>query len=178
MLNERGATRGMILEYDENLEQLVKNFTLDWTEIRLRKRDYSNVDENSFVTGAVLLAGGRSLLCCMTTKDFGDDLWDYYPIYLKEVDESNYASDEWVTLACANGTSDLDRKLQWLFEMPSLSLTEGVESFTDWPPKEDSKETSFCFYNGLEVKDPKGRGSLRITASENPDFIVTLNFSF
>lgn len=38
----------------------------------------------------------------------------------------------------------------------------------------DSKEISFGFYNGLEVKDPKGRGSLRITASDQPDFTVTL----
>jgi hypothetical protein len=94
---------------------------------------------------------------------------------LKIVDENKYAPDEWITLVRKGGTGDLDRKLEWLFDTPSMSLTEGAE---DWPPKADSKETSFCFYNDLEVKDPKGRGSLRITASDQPDFTVTPRFSF
>jgi hypothetical protein len=168
----------MTLEYDEKLKNLVKTFTPQWTEIRVDTRDFTKMNENSFVTGAVLLIGQSSLLCCMTATDFDDDLWEYYPIYLKVVDENKYAPDEWVTLARKSGTAELNRKLQWLFETPSMGLTEGAESFTDWPPKADSKETSFCFYNGLEVKDPKGRGSLRITASDQPDFTVTLRFSF
>ena len=72
---------------------------------------------------------------------------------------------------------DLDRKLQWLFDTPSLSLTERVESFTDWPTKADSKETSFCYYNGLELRDSQGRGRLRIIASDRPDFTVTLTLA-
>jgi len=30
------------------------------------------------------------------------------------------------------------------------------------------------FYGGLEISDPKGRGSLPITASDMTDFIVTM----
>jgi hypothetical protein len=130
------------------------------------------------VTGAVLLVGERNLLCSMSAKDFGDHLWEYNPIYLNEADESEYTPDEWITIARKGGTADLDHKMQWLFETPSLSLTEGIESFTDWPPKADSKEITFSFYNGLEIEDPKGRGSVRITASGQPDFIVTLRFTF
>ena len=113
----------------------------------------------------------------MSTKDFGNDICEYYPIFLKIAEEKKYAPAEWITLTRKGGTSDLDRKLQWLFENPSISLTEGVESFTDWPPKPDSKETSFRFYNGLEVRDPQGRGSLRIAASDRSDFTVALSLS-
>lgn len=101
----------MTLEYDEKLKNLVKTFTPQWTEIRVDTRDFSKVNENSFVTGAVLLIGQSSLLCCMTAKDSDDDLWEYYPIYLKVVDENKYAPDEWVTLARKSGTAELNRKL-------------------------------------------------------------------
>jgi hypothetical protein len=80
------------------------------------------------------------LYYCMWTKDFGEDICEYFPIYLKEVDESKFAPDEWITLARKGGTSDLDRKLQWLFDTPSLSLTEVVESFTEWPPSQPAKK--------------------------------------
>lgn len=168
----------MVPEYDRTTKDLVDQLKPRWSEIRAAARRFSKNEVTHFVTEAVLLVGHPTLLCCMTTKEFRSGLWEYYPIYLKEVDENKYAPEEWMTLARKGGTTDLDRKLQWLFEMPSLSLTEGVESFTDWPPKPDSKETSFCFYNGLEVKDPQGRGGVRITASDQPDFIVTLRFTF
>jgi hypothetical protein len=41
----------------------------------------------------------------------------------------------------------------------------------------DAQQYLLRFYGGLEISDPKGRGSLRITASDMPDFIVTLSFS-
>jgi hypothetical protein len=69
------------------------------------------VNENSFATGAVLLIGQSSLLCCMTAKEFDDDQLEYYPVYLKIVVENKYAPDEWITLARKGGTGDLDRKL-------------------------------------------------------------------
>jgi hypothetical protein len=39
------------------------------------------------------------LYYCMWTKDFGEDICEYFPIYLKEVDESKFAPDEWIMLA-------------------------------------------------------------------------------
>jgi hypothetical protein len=164
-------------EYDQTTRDLVDRLKPRWLEIRAAARRFSNDKVTNFVTEALLFIGHPSLLCCMTTKEFRGGLWEYFPIYLEEVDETKYAPEEWITLARKGGKEELDRKLQWLFETPSLSLTEGIESFTDWPPKADSKETSFCFYNGLEVKDSQGRGSLRIIASDQPDFTVTLSFS-
>jgi hypothetical protein len=38
--------------------------------------------------------------------------------------------------------------------------------------------TRFRFYNGLEIGDPKGRRSLRLTASNMPDFVITAEFTF
>src|SRR5271157_2468273 len=110
----------MILEFDENLEKLVKDLTPRWTEIRLRKRDFTRADEHSFVTGAILLVGECSLLCSMTAKELTLLRIDYYPIYLKEVDQDTYASNEWLTIARKGGTSEFERKIQWLFEKPSL----------------------------------------------------------
>jgi hypothetical protein len=167
----------MILEYDPATKALVDRLQPQWTEIRAATRRFSNDKDASFMTEAVLFIGSRNLLCCMTAKDFGDDMWEYFPIYLKEVDEKNYAPDEWVTLARAGGASDFDRKLQWLFENPSIAVTEGVEAFRDGM-SEDAKEYTFRFYNGLEISNPQGRGRLRITASTEPNFIVTLNFTF
>ncbi|HMF06902.1 MAG TPA: hypothetical protein VKE72_07810 [Methylocella sp.] len=168
----------MILEHDLVTKKLLDHLVPRWTELRVRKRHFSRVAIDLLKVSSILFVGKPSLLCCTDSKDFRGNLWEYFPISLEEVDEKKYAPEEWLTIARKGGTTDLDRKLQWLFEMPSLSLTEGVESFTDWPPKPDSKETSFCFYNGLEVKDPQGRGGVRITASDQPDFIVTLRFTF
>jgi hypothetical protein len=39
---------------------------------------------------------------------------------LKIVDENKYAQDEWIILARKGGTGDLDRKLEWLFDTPSM----------------------------------------------------------
>ena len=166
----------MIPEYDKLTRELVDHLVPSWIELRVREKHFLPLDKHSFRASSAMFIGKPSLLCCVDSKGFRNDLWEYFPIYLEEVDENKYAPDEWITLARKGGTGDLDRKLQWLFDTPSLALTEGVESFTDWPPKADSKETSFCFYNGLEVKDPEGRGSLRITASDQPDFTVTLSF--
>jgi len=161
----------MILEHDEKLEALAETLSPGWTEIRADRRAFSKIDDASFMTGGVLLIGERSLLCCMTAKDFGDGVWEYYPIYLTEVEENKYAPEEWIRLVRKDGTANLDQMLGWVFETPSLSLTEDTESFTE----PDGKETTFSFYNGLEIKDPNGRGSLRITSTGQPNFTVTLS---
>ncbi len=42
----------------------------------------------------------------------------------------------------------------------------------------DAQQYLLRFYGGLEISDPQGRGGLRITASDQPNFAVTLSFSF
>jgi hypothetical protein len=41
----------------------------------------------------------------------------------------------------------------------------------------DAQQYLLRFYGGLEISDPNGHGSLRITASDTPDFTVTLTFT-
>ena len=53
------------------------------------------------------------------------------------VDERLFASKD-VALASNDGSSELDHKLQWLFETPTPALTEGVEEFWD-SDKPDAK---------------------------------------
>jgi hypothetical protein len=60
--------------------------------------------------------------------------------------------------------------------MPSLRLLISEEECADGMGPE-SQQYLLRFYGGLEISDPKGRGSFRITASDMPDFILTLSFS-
>jgi hypothetical protein len=166
----------MILEYDETLQNLVRELTPHWTEIWADKRDFSITGDASFVTGAVLLVGQPSLLCAMTAKTLSRPRVDYYPIYLKVVDQSAYSPDEWTTLARAGGMSDLEQKVQWLFDKPSLRLLTSEEECADGL-EPDAQQYLLRFYGGLEIGDPQGRGSLRITANDLPSFTVTLSFS-
>jgi hypothetical protein len=92
------------------------------------------------------------------------------------VDESIYGPED-VTLARSAGQSDFDRKMQWLFETPSLTLTEGDDEFWDGISS-DAKHYEFAFYNGLLISDPKGRGSLRLTVSNTPDFVIIAELTF
>jgi hypothetical protein len=167
----------MILEFDKNLEQLVESFTPSWTELQVLTRDFSKIGDASFATGAVLLAGERSLLCSMTAKDLSAPRIEYYPVYLKEVSQGAHGSDGWITLARSGGTSELERKVQWLFEKPSMRLLVSEEECADGMGP-DAQQYLLKFYGGLEISDPQGRGSLRITACDMPDYIVTLSFSF
>lgn len=166
----------MILEYDGNLENLVRTLNPRWTEIRADKRDFLKIDDASFVTGAVLLVGERSLLCAMTAKTLSrPPRVEYYPVYLKEVEQGDYSSSEWITLALSGRLSESEQKVQWLFDKPSLRLLTSEEECADGMGP-NAQQYLLRFYGGLEISDPKGRGSLRITASDMPDFIVTLTF--
>ena len=109
-------------------------------------------------------------------QDFPGSTIEYFHIRCDIVDERLFASKD-VALATKDGSSELDHKLQWLFETPTLALTEGVEEFWD-SDKPDAKHCEFSFYNGLLISDPKGRGSLRLTASNMADFILTGEFAF
>ena len=169
----------MIDEFDKDTKRLIDEVTPRWHELRVEKVNYARQGEMRFQTQTVLLAGeSSSLLCAMDAWDFvGEETWEYFPIVFRIVDADRYAPDEWTTLAREGGASDLDRKLQWLFETPSLTLTEGVEEFGKGEGA-SRKSYAFRFYNGLLISDPKGRGSLRLTASDMPDFVLTGEFNF
>jgi hypothetical protein len=42
----------------------------------------------------------------------------------------------------------------------------------------DAQQYLLRFYGGLEITDPQWRGSLRITASDQANFTITLSFSY
>lgn len=166
----------MISMFDEQTRDLIDGFRPRWTALRTEGRHFSGLKDNSFTCASVIFVGQPSLLCGIDSKDFPNSLWEYFHIRCDIVDERLYASKD-VTLASKGGSGELDRKLQWLFETPTLALTEGVEEFWD-SIKPDAKHYEFSFYNGLLISDPKGRGSLRLTASDMPDFILTGKFNF
>lgn len=167
----------MINGCDEKLKAFIDKLSPSWREIWIENRDLSKPDENTFTSGAILFVGAPSLLCTMTAKTFSErGHWEYFPVYLKIVDENSYPADEWITLARAVGTSDFDLRVRWLFETPLLTLTEGIEEFRDGPGP-DAKQYLFRFYNGLEISDPTGCGKLRLTASDMPDFVITAELS-
>jgi hypothetical protein len=124
----------------------------------------------------MLFVGQPTLLCGINPKDFPVGPWEYFPIRCDIVDESVYDAED-LALARAGGASEFDRKMQWLFETPLLTLTEGNEEFWDGISP-DAKHYEFTYYNGLEISDPKGRGKLRLTASDMPDFVLTADLSF
>lgn len=168
----------MINECDLETKRLIDGLTPKWRELRVERQGYAMAGETRFQTQTALFVGdGASLLCAMTAWDFRDLRWEYFPIVFRIVDADQYDPQEWITLASKGGASELDRRLQWLFETPALALTEGVEESWD-SIKPDARHYVFSFYNGLLVSDPKGRGSLRLTAPDMPDFIVTGEFTF
>jgi hypothetical protein len=84
---------------------------------------------------------------------------------------------EWITIVRKGGTSELEQRVQWLFEKPSMRLLVSEEECADGVGPE-AQQYLLKFYGGLEISDPQGRGRLRITASDMPHFVVTLNFLF
>jgi hypothetical protein len=166
----------MIPQFDQATKDLIEGLTPRWTALRVEKRQFSGLDAHGFKCASILFVGQPSLLCGIDPKDFPGSKWEYFPIRCDIVDESIYGPDD-VALARLGGESDLDRKLQWLFEMPSIALTEEVETFGRGEGAQ--RETfTFAFYNGLLITDPKGRGSLRLTANPIPGFILTAELTF
>lgn len=135
------------------------------------------MENRDFASSSVLFDGDCPLLCDVDSVDFPVGPWEYFPIRCDFMSQETLGNFEYVTIARKDGSSDLDRKLQWLFETPSLTLTEGVEEFGQGVGA-NRKSYTFSFYNGLLISDPQGRGSLRLTASDMPDFVVTGEFTF
>ncbi len=166
----------MIPQFDQQTKDLIDGRTPRWTALRVEKRHFSDLDAHGFKCASILFVGQPSLLCGIDPKDLPGTRWEYFPIRCDIVDESIYAPDD-ITVARLSGESDLDRKLQWLFETPSVALTEEVETvgYGEGPQRQT---TTFAFYNGLLISDPKGRGSLRLTAHAIPGFILTAELAF
>jgi hypothetical protein len=167
----------MVLEYDENLESLVESAVPRLTEVRVRKARFSKPDASTIKSLQVMLAGEPSLECWVNSKDLVKPRIEYFPIGLEC--RAPMATDEfeWITIVRKGGTSELEQKVQWLFGKPSMRLLVSEEECADGVGPE-AQQYLLKFYGGLEISDPQGRGRLRITASDMPDFVVTLNFLF
>lgn len=167
----------MIDERDPETHNLIATLQPKWTRMRLRKSHSLDIGESSFSCSSILFDDDPSLLCSVGSQDFPDTLCEYFPFRCGFMPDEILRNFEYVTLANKGGSGEFDRKLQWLFETPTLSLTEGVEEFSD-SARPDAKHYKFSFYNGVLISDPNGRGSLRLTASDMPNFILTGELTF
>lgn len=166
----------MLPQFDEKTKNLIGGLRPLWTALRMEKRRFSGLTGDSFTCASALFVGRPSLLCGIDSTDFPGISWEYFHIRCDIVDESIYDADD-ITLASKGGASDLDHKLQWLFEAPTLTLTEGTDEFWD-SDRPDAKHYEFAYYNGLLISDPKGRGALRLTVANEPYFTMAGEFSF
>ncbi|HWX13535.1 MAG TPA: hypothetical protein VNY06_01430, partial [Methylocella sp.] len=100
-------------------------------EVRVRKARFSKPDAKTIKSLQVMLAGEPSLECWANSKDLVKPRIDYFPIGLEC--RAPMATDkfEWVTIARKGGTSELERKVQWLFENPSMRLLVSEEECAD-----------------------------------------------
>jgi hypothetical protein len=167
----------IIHQLDEATKSLVENVIPRWTEVRARKSRFSKPDASTIKSLAIMLAGEPSLECWVKSRDLIKPRIEYFPIGLECRDPMASDTFEWITIARKGGTSEFERKIQWLFEKPSLRLLISEEECADGMEPE-ARQYLLRFYGSLEISDPKGRGKLHITASEMPDFIVTLSVSF
>ncbi|WP_395698446.1 hypothetical protein [Methylocella sp.] len=166
----------MIPQFDEKTKSLIGALQPRWTALRMENRRFSGLTGDSFTCASVLFVGQPSLLCGIDSSDFQGISWEYFRIRCDIVDESIYHAGD-ITLARKGGASELDHKLQWLFERPTLTLTEGTDEFWD-SDRPDAKHYEFAYYNGLLISDPKGRGALRLTVINEPYFTMTGDFVF
>lgn len=147
-----------------------------WTEVRARKSRFSKPDASTIKSLAIMLAGEPSLECWVKSRNLIKPRIEYFPIGLESIDRTAPDSFEWITVARKRGTSEFEQKVQWLFENPSLRLLISEEECADGIGPE-AEQFLLRFYGSLEISDPKGRGNLRIAASDMPDFIATLSFT-
>jgi len=166
----------MIIDHDENLEIIVKIINPKWIELKARKSDFAQLNENTFKSMSFMLVGEPSLLCFADSKDLVTPRIEYFPICIQRVDTKTYNFEQ-ITLARAGGRSQFEEKVQWLFNKPSMRLLESEEEPADGTEPEAQKY-SLRFYSGIEMTNPSGRGSLRIIASDMPDLVSYAKFTF
>ncbi len=166
----------MQIEYDSTFEKLVKSLTPHWTEMRVKKASSWRPEAKlPFVVSEVLLVGEQSLFCCIDWKmamlTTGE--MDYFRIFLEIRDPNDFRLQDYPILAKAGGTTDLDLRLQWLFECPSLCLIEDDEGMADGMGP-DANWDYVHYYGGLELTDPAGKKKLQIIGTHEVDFTLEL----
>ena len=109
----------MIDDRDPETRNLIAVLQPGWTRVRLRRSHGLSIKERVFSCSSIVFDDGRSLLCSVGSHDFRDLGWDYFPFRCDLVSDSTLHKFEYVTLASKGGSSELDRKLQWLFETPT-----------------------------------------------------------
>lgn len=108
----------------------MRTFVPKWTELRARKSDFAKLDENTFKSLSFMLVGEPSLLCFTDSKDLVTPRIEYFPICIQRLDSKTYNFEQ-ITLARAGGRSEFERRVQWLFDKPSMRLLEGEEEPAD-----------------------------------------------
>jgi hypothetical protein len=165
----------MLIDDDKDLKNIALTMKPQWNELRLRQRHFEQHDEWTFSAEDFVLVGQPTVMFCITTRTLGSPWsFDYFPLAIMDVDPASHGSPEWFVFARAGGTSDCDRKLQFLFERPFLRLLEYQEDFADGMGP-DAKHESLCFYAGIEFSDPCGQHALRAVASQLADFMFKVD---
>ncbi len=91
-----------------------------------------------------------------------------------ETDPDKHPPEQYVTYAHAGRSSDLDQRLQWLFNHPTLQLIEAKDEFADGMGP-DANWDVLRYYGGLELRDPASQKALQIIVSEGgSDFTLDL----
>ncbi len=145
--------------------------------MRVKYDVFRKPDASPFIVTDVFFVGEPGLVCCADAKSCADvGGYDYFPIGLVSPIAFPHASEEYVPLARSGGTSDLDRRLQWLFDRPSLHLLEAQEEYFDGiEPAANSQ--ILHYYGGLELKDSSGRKALQITILDEISFLLELRIT-
>src|SRR5215510_7369049 len=159
----------MIYGYDKSVETVVQSCVPNWTELRARKSDFVKLDNNTFKSLSFMLVVEPSLLCFTDSKNLVTPRIEYFPICVERIESKAYEFAQ-ITLARAGGQSDLEQRVQWLFNKPRLRLLDSEEELTGGMGLKPQTYT-LRFYGGLEIADAGGQGSLCITASDLPDLV-------
>lgn len=164
----------MLTAYDQDMENLVKTLVPHWTEMRVKYDIFKKPDASPLIVTDVFFVGEPGLVCCADAKSCEDvGGYDYFPIGLVSPIALPRAADDYVTLVQAGGRSDLDRRLQWLFDHPSLRLIETEQEYYD-----DMSPDAHCqilhYYGGLELRDQSGKKALRILVMDESSFALEL----
>ncbi len=169
----------MQLEYDSTFETLVKSLRPRWTEIRVKKASSWRPEAIlPFIVSEVLLIGEQSLFCCVDSKTalLTSGEMDYFPIFLEIRYPNDFSMEDYPRLARAGGTTDLDKRLQWLFDHPSLRLIEDDEGMADGMGP-DANWDYVHYYGGLELTDPASKKKLQIIGTHEVDFTLELKIT-
>lgn len=161
----------MIDERDQGLRDLVQSIVPRWREMRVRKRFFKRFDEDRFIIASFIMIGTPLFLCAVDAKTAPWPRIDYFPIWFEIAEQNEVDGDELLPFARTEGTSELGRKLQWLFDRPVLRLLESEDEVADGRGP-DAKQDILCFYGGLEFSDPAGRYAFQFRASDQSDFVL------